>query len=161
MEHFADKSRKPALVYQPGDQVWLSSKNIKTQRPSKKLDSKNLGPFKVLGKVGATSYKLELPASMRIHPVFHSNLLRLDPETSLPGQEITPAPPVVVEGEEEFEVERILDSRLSGKGKKLQYRAAWVGYPPDPTWYNASDFDHSPELVQEFHTVYPNKPGGG
>jgi hypothetical protein len=47
---------------------------------------------------------------MKIHPVFHSNLLRLDPNDALPSQHIPPPPPIIVDGEEEWEVERILDS---------------------------------------------------
>jgi transposase InsO family protein len=159
MEHFADQNRKPAPAYQPGDKVWLSSKNIRTQRPSKKLDSKNLGPFEIVKKVGATSYELKLPASMRIHPVFHSNLLRLDPDTPLPGQIVDPPPPVVIDDEEEYEVAKVLDSRRCGRGKKLQYKVDWVGYPPDLTWYDATNFDNSPEVVREFHVKYPRKPG--
>ena len=58
MEHFADTSRKPAPAYRPGDKVWLSSRSLRTTRPSKKLDAKNLGPFEVLEKVGPTSYRL-------------------------------------------------------------------------------------------------------
>jgi hypothetical protein len=157
MEHFADASRKPAPAYQPGDKVWLSSRNLRTQRPSKKLDSKNLGPFKVLEKVGATSYRLQLPASMQIHPVFHSNLLRLDPDNPLPGQIQEPPPPIEIEGEEEFEVSKIKDSRRY-RGR-LQYRVDWMGYPPDDTWYNAENFENSPDLVREFHAKYPRKPG--
>ena len=157
MEHFADASRKPAPAYQPGDKVWLSSRNLRTQRPSKKLDSKNLGPFKVLEKVGATSYRLQLPASMQIHPVFHSNLLRLDPDNPLPGQVQEPPPPIEIEGEEEFEVSKIKDSRRY-RGR-LQYRVDWMGYPPDDVWYNAENFENSPDLVREFHAKYPRKPG--
>jgi hypothetical protein len=125
MEHFADASRKPAPAYQPGDKVWLSSRNLRTQRPSKKLDSKNLGPFKVLEKVGATSYRLQLPASMQIYPVFHSNLLRLDPDNPLPGQIQEPPPPIKIEGEEEFEVSKIKDSRRY-RGR-LQYMGGLDG----------------------------------
>src|SRR3978361_856059 len=111
MEHFADQNRKPAPAYQPGDKVWLSSKNIRTQRLSKKLDSKNLGPFEIVKKGGATSYELKLPASMRINPVFHSNLLRLDPDMPLPGQIVDPPLPVIIDDEEEYEVAKVLDSR--------------------------------------------------
>jgi hypothetical protein len=49
---------------------------------------------------------------MKIHPVFHSNLLRLDTNDALPSQHIPPMPPIIVNGEEEWEVERILDSRI-------------------------------------------------
>jgi hypothetical protein len=79
----ANKKRKE-VVYNPGDLVFLSSRNIKTVRPLKKLDDKMLGPFKILKTVG-TSYRLQLPTTMRIHDVFHPSLLRKAAEDSLPG----------------------------------------------------------------------------
>ena len=157
MEHYANQSRKPAPAYQVGDKVFLSARNIRTQRPSKKLDSKNLGPFEVLERVGPTSYRLKLDNSMRIHPVFHSNLLRLDPENPLPGQVQEPADPIEIDGELEYEVERILDSRLHYG--RLQYRVSWVGYPPDSEWYEAENFGNSADAIREFHAAYPRKPG--
>jgi hypothetical protein len=157
MEHFANQSRKPAPAYRVGDRVYLSARNIRTQRPSRKLDAKNLGPFKILEKVGPTSYRLKLDDSMKIHPVFHSNLLRLDPENPLPGQVHKPADPVEIEGQLEYEVDKILDSRIYYG--RLQYRASWVGYPPDSMWYEAENFENSADAVREFHAAYPRKPG--
>jgi hypothetical protein len=161
MERFADQHRRPAPAYKVGDMVWLSAKNLRTQRPSVKLDHKNEGPYKVLEKVGATSYRLQIPEETKIHPVFHSNLLRLDREDPLPGQNQPPPGPVIIdEGEEdeEYEVERILDSRLY-KRNQLQYRVDWVGWPPDKKWYPARNFEHSPEVIKQFHAAYPKKPG--
>jgi hypothetical protein len=161
MERFADQHRRPAPAYKVGDMVWLSAKNLRTQRPSVKLDHKNEGPYKVLEKVGATSYRLKIPEETKIHPVFHSNLLRLDREDPLPGQNQPPLGPVIIdEGEEdeEYEVERILDSRLY-KRNQLQYRVDWVGWPPDKKWYPARNFEHSPEVIKQFHAAYPKKPG--
>jgi hypothetical protein len=94
---------------------------------------------------------------MQIHPVFHSSLLRLDPDNPLPRQVQEPPPPIEIEGEEEFEVSKVNDSRRY-KGK-LQYRVDWVGYPPDNVWYNAENFENSPDLIKEFHAKYPRKPG--
>ena len=48
----ADKHRLPAPEYQPGDMVYVNSRNIRTSRPTKKLAEKFLGPFEVLAKVG-------------------------------------------------------------------------------------------------------------
>ena len=93
---------------------------------------------------------------MKIHPVFHTNLLRLDPDDPLPGQIQEPPLPIEIDGEEEYEVESVLDSRMYRK--KLQYRVAWLGYPPDSTWYDAENFENSPDLIREFHAAYPNKP---
>ena len=62
---------------------------------------------------------------------------------------------MIIEDKEEFKVERILDSRLYGKNKRLQYKVAWVSYPPDLTWYNTENVANSSELVTAFYTGYP------
>lgn len=156
MERSANRKRKPSPRYIPGDRVWLSTRNIRTTRPSKKLDHKQLGPFRIIEKVGPSSYRLDLPPAMHIKNVFHSNLLRLDPQNGLPGQHQPPPPPVKVLGEDEWEVEEILNSRLL-RGRTLQYKVRWVGFPHDDEWYNASLFNHAPEVTQAFHRRYPNK----
>ena len=75
-EQAAAKSRSPAPCYAPGDMVWLDARNIKTERPSKKLDHKNMGPYPVIERVQTNAYKLKLDEQMRIHNVFHTSLLR-------------------------------------------------------------------------------------
>ena len=45
------------------------------------------------------------------------------------------------------------------RGKKLYYRAKWVGQDEDPEWYPASDFKYSPHKLREFHRAYPDQPG--
>jgi hypothetical protein len=137
--------------------VFLSSRNINTTRPSKKLDDKMLGPFKVLEAVG-TSYRLQLLSTMRIHDVF--SLLRKAANDPLPGQTNEPPQPVVVDDEDEWEVDDILDSRLFGRGKRLQYKVKWKGIDQDLDWYNADggEFDNCQDLVDDFHRRYPTKP---
>ena len=54
--------------------IFLSSKNIKTQRPSKKLNDKMLRSFKIIKKVGR-AFQLELLRTMLIHDIFHPSLL--------------------------------------------------------------------------------------
>jgi len=53
----------------------LSPRDIKTTRPSKKLDYKKIGPFKIVAKIGRSGYNLALPPSMAIHNTFHISLL--------------------------------------------------------------------------------------
>ena len=65
--------KKPS-VYKVGDKVFLSTKNIRMERPLKKLDNKNIGPFKIK-KLVRLLYQLELSHTMKIHDIFHSNLL--------------------------------------------------------------------------------------
>ena len=158
MEHYANANRLPAPNYRVGDRVYLSTKNIKTERPSKKLDDKNLGSFPIKRRVGQASYELELPESMRIHPVFHSSLLRLDPDNPLTGQIPEPSRPVIINDQNEWIVTQILDSRLHYG--RLQYRAAWEGHEPDPNWYyaDAGEFDNAANEVKRFHETYTHKP---
>lgn len=151
-----DKSRK-LCEYTAGDLVWLSTRHVNTERPSKKLDDKMIGPFKVLSQHGV-SYRLELPSSMKIHDVFHASLLRRAPAQPLPGQLAEPQGPVVVDNNDEWEVDDILDSRYFGRNKRLQYRAKWTGHEPDATWYEAKDFQNATDVVRDYHLRYPGKP---
>ena len=82
----ADKHRTPAPKFEVGDEVWLTCRNLKTTRPSTKLDYKCLGKFKIIKKVSSHAYKLELPVSIKIHPVFHVSLLELAATNPLLGQ---------------------------------------------------------------------------
>lgn len=127
-EATAARRRKSSPAYKVGDMVWLDARNIQTQRPAKKLDSRNLGPFKIEQIINPRAYKLALPTSMRIHPVFHTSLLHLDPSNPLPGQTVMykdEAEPEVVAredtAEEEWEVSAVLDSRRDGKKRRLRY----------------------------------------
>ena len=113
----ANKHRKD-ISYAVGDKVWLSIKNITTDQPSKKLDHKMLSSFEVIGNK-RVSVKLQLPQSMKIHNVFHPNLLQKALTDPLPNQVNEPPPPVIINNKEEWEVENILDAR-SHQGK-LQY----------------------------------------
>ncbi len=64
------------MQYQLGDLIILSSRNITIKRPSKKLDTKFLGPFKVVETKGKQAYKLNLPQTYsRIYNIFYISLL--------------------------------------------------------------------------------------
>ena len=94
----------------------------------------------------------------KIHPVFHVSLLERHTADTIPGRVQPPPPPLTVAGEDEFEVEHVLDSRMS-RGK-LQYHVHWKGYPiADRTWEPAEFLENAAELVQDFHREHPEKPG--
>ena len=86
-------------MYKVGDEVFLLTKNIRTEKLSKKFDNKNIGPFKIKKLVGSL-YQLELPSTMKIHDIFHSNLFWKAATDSLPGQQNSPPPPTVVNNKE-------------------------------------------------------------
>jgi hypothetical protein len=83
-ERDINKHRRP-VDFEPGDKVWVKTANWSTDRPSKKLSEQMAGPWKVLAKEGH-SYRVELPASMKINPVFLAESLCRDPNDLLPGQ---------------------------------------------------------------------------
>lgn len=92
-EESANKHRTPSPRYIVGDKVWLSTKNLQTQRPSKKLDWKQIGPYEVRRVVSPYAYELALPTSMKVHPVFHVSLLSPATGNPVPGQVQTLPPP--------------------------------------------------------------------
>ena len=155
----ADDRRTPAPKFEVGERVWLKAQNIRTERPSRKLDHRRLGPFKITRVISPHACELELPRSMRIHPVFSVSLLDPAAADPIPGQCIPPPPPVIVDEQEEYEVEEILDSRL--RRGKLEYLVKWLGFDNTDereTWQPAKDLDHAQSLTRQFHRSNPNKP---
>ena len=67
MQCYADFNRGIAPDYKVGDKVWLSTKNLNVDRPSRKLTERQLGPFEVVKIVSPNAIKLKLPTSFRIH----------------------------------------------------------------------------------------------
>jgi len=113
MTRYYNRRRSPASVFQPGDQVYLDTSDIKMTRPSLKLSYLRLGPFEIKRQVGPLAYQLKLPHGLRqLHLV--SNVVKLSaaPDDPIPGRKPqAPPPPIVVNGEPEWEVEEVLDSR--------------------------------------------------
>ena len=93
-ERDVNKHRRP-VDFDVEDKVYVSTKNWKTDRPSKKLSEQMAGPYPVVEKKGH-SFKVGLPASMKIHPVFPAGILRRAAENPLPGQVNKPEPPIHV-----------------------------------------------------------------
>jgi len=122
-----NKHRKE-VDYEAESKMFLNERNIVTARSFKKLDDKMLDSFTNLGSVGS-SYKLELSESMRVHDVFHSDLLRPAADDLLPGQKNEPPGSIVVNDEDEWEIDDILNSRRYRR--RLQYRVKWNGYDND------------------------------
>jgi hypothetical protein len=95
-----------------GDKIWLLCCNLKTNRPCDKLDFRCLGLFSVIKQINDAAFRLDLLPSMKNHPVFHISLLEPYKESSIPGRFQVPPPLVEIKGQEEFEVSKILDSRI-------------------------------------------------
>jgi len=109
----ADAKHTLALDFKVGNQVYMKAKYFQSTQPSKKLSEKNLGPYTIIAQVGSLSFTLHLPDSMHaVHPIFHVSQLELAiPNIILDW--IQPPPPLVkVDGEPEFEIAEILNSKV-------------------------------------------------
>src|SRR5271155_2238712 len=155
MARYYNRNRTPAPDYQPGDKVYLDASDIQTTRPSKKLSHRRLGPFKVIRKVGNGAYRLKLPPLMsRLHPVF--NVVKLMPAPSDPilGRHPQPRPPPeIINGEEEWIIEEILDSKMVNR--KLWYLIKWEGFGTEHNSWEPWNDVHAPELIMEFYQKHP------
>jgi hypothetical protein len=96
--------------FEQGDKVWLEGTNLRLSHPTAKLAPKRYGPFTITHVISPVVYRLELPGHWKIHNVFHSSLLTPYRETMEHGENFTQPPPELVEGEEEYVVDWIMNS---------------------------------------------------
>jgi len=155
MKKFANRRQKEKEEYRVGDLVLLSTKDLKWQmkgRKSEKLIEHFVGPYKVKGIISSNTIELELPKSIRIYPVVNISRVQLY-KPQVKGQKKTPPKPVIIEEEEEFKVEKIINKRtVRGKEKFL---VRWKGYTAEEdTWENRENLENAKELVEEFEKIY-------
>jgi hypothetical protein len=141
--------------YKEGDQVWLDGKNLRINQPTAKLAPRRHGPFKIIQVMSAVNYRLELPTQWSIHPVFHIDLLTPYRETTMHGPNFTRPTPELIDGEEEYSVEKILDSRRFGRRRRLQYLVKWEGYPDSDNMWVDKDDVFAEDKVREFKASNP------
>jgi hypothetical protein len=151
-------SRRRDMSFRVGDKVRLSTANLSLPSSiSRKLTARFIGPGVVERVVNPVAYKLKLPASLKIHPVFHVSLLqpwRVDEE--FPGHQLTlTQPPPVNVDENRFVVDRLLDKRTRryGRGQRVEYLVRWLGYgPEDDTWEPVAHIDS--DLIADFEASH-------
>ena len=141
--------------YKVGDQVWLEGCHLCTNQPTMKLAPRRHGPFKIVQVMSPVNYRLELPTQWSIHPVFHIDLLTPYQETPTHGPNYQCPPLDLVDGEEEYEVKRILDSQQFGRRCKLQYLVKWKGYPDSENQWVDKDDIFADKALQEFKSLNP------
>jgi hypothetical protein len=144
----ADRRKSTFTPFTKGSRVWLDSRNIKTIY-HKKMKPKREGPFIITEVLGPVTYRLQLPASWRIHNVFHAALLRPYKENETYGENYPQPPAELVEGEEVYEVETILNHRKRGRG--YQYFIKWRGYPiTDASWEPEHAFSNDGNTLTQY-----------
>jgi len=111
MRKYANRKRSDVEEYKVGDLVMLSTKDLKYQmvrRRTEKLTERFVGPYKIKKIISSNMVKLELSSTVRIHPVVNVSRVRRY-VGQVEGQKKEQPAPVIIEGEEEWEVERILN----------------------------------------------------
>jgi len=138
------------LEYKEGDQVWLSTKNLNINQPSRKLTERQIGPYTITHIVSPNAVVLKLPA-------INVSQLRPYKLPTVPGQQIMPQAPVEVEGEEEYIVEEILDSHL--RCNKLEFLVKWEGYTNENnSWEPEDNCRNARNAIAAFYYKYPQAP---
>ena len=145
----------PEDQFCPNEKVWLEGKNLALPYQTLKLAPRRHGPFLITERISPVAYKLALPPTWTIHDVFHASLLTPYRETSQHGANYTRPPPDLIEGEEEFEVEAIVNHRHHGKNRRLQYLVKWKGYPDADNSWEPADQIFAPELITRYHQRRP------
>jgi len=97
----------------------FDAKNIRTKRPSKKVSPNLYGTFKILEEKASRAYKLEILPGWKIHPMCHVSLLEPYPTSNRPNREQRLRDPKDSEGDLEWEVERIVKSKIIWYTRKV------------------------------------------
>ena len=155
MKKYADKKRLDIEEYKVGDLVMLSTKDLKYQivgRRTEKLTEKFVGPYKIKEIISSNAVKLELPSTVKIHLVVNVSRIRRY-VGQVEGQKKEQPAPVIIEGEEEWEVERILNKQqVRGKDKYLVH---WKGFTVESdTWEGRENLENTKEAIEEFEKEY-------
>jgi hypothetical protein len=146
MAKYYNKGRLPVSTLEEGEEVLLLRKNITTRRPNDKLDHIRIGPFKIKKKVGRQHYELELPDTMKIHPIFHRALLEKAPEGMPQVTNIR----IIEPQEDEYEVEKIMGHRQTANGN--EYLTKWKGFShAENTWEPEGHFQNSKNTIKSYH----------
>ena len=159
---YADRSRRE-VRFAVGDRVLLSTEHLKLigeRKRARKLTERYIGPYRVRRVVNANAYELELPCSLKIHPVINISHLKeyRDGTRAFPDRpvHITRPEPAAIDdnGAPSWEADRLLDHRKVRRGARQvdQYLVEWKGYPiSEATWEPIEHLTDSMELVQEFN----------
>lgn len=164
MVRYADQAKRDHQ-YKTGDKVWFSTSNLRSA-PKGKLTSPFIGPFKILDMVpSGNAAKLELPSTIKIHPVVNVSFLKPYREApDIPGHTPEPPPPPIISDKGVcYVVESIINRRTRTVGGTViyDYRVKWQGYGArDNTWVPEESLreDGVGKLIDDYDKRYPRNP---
>lgn len=145
----ADRRRRCAPTYQPGQKVRLSARNLPLKVTSKKLAPRFVRPFPVSKVFSPAAVCLRWPRS---HPTFHVSQVKPVKLSLGPTSPAPPPPEMVNVGGPVCKVKRLLAVRIRGRGWHL---VDWVEYGPEERQWVPSRFSMDPTLIGDFHCLHP------
>jgi len=150
MKRYADRERGKVEEYRVGNLVLLSTKDLKYQMVGRHMDKfteRFVGPYKVKAIISSNTIELDLPSTVRIHPVVNVSRVRWY-KSQVEGQRKEAPQPVVIEGEEEWEMEKIINKRkVRGREK---YLVQWKGCTAEEdTWESRENLKNSKGNIAE------------
>ena len=158
---YANKTRS-IPPFQLGDKVLVNADNIlqdwDKQRPTRKLDNDKLGPFEIIRVISDTSYELKLPPKLQINPVFHASKLEkyVENPSKYKTRSYTRPEPELVNEQDEYEVESIIDKRIHRK--KTEYLVKWKQYPDyESTWEPLTNLQNAKAAISAFEKTVTRK----
>jgi hypothetical protein len=157
---FADENRRKVELA-VGQKVLLSTINFNLAHPwTHKLLPQWVGPFEVTERIGKVAYKLDLPPNLKLHNVFHVQLLKKYQDN---GKVQPPPPPIEIDDSLEYEVEQVLGHRdvKRGKGTKKGFLIKWLGYEhKHNTWEPEKHLTRCEDLLADYWANVATSPQG-
>jgi hypothetical protein len=126
MKRFYDAWVDESPDYIPGDRVFLERADLRSTRPSQKLDFRRFGPCRVSQKISDSAYRLDLPDGWSIHNGFHMSCLVPACEDTILSRRQEPPAPLQMETGDEVEIQRILKERRTCGGVS-KFLVKWLG----------------------------------
>lgn len=150
------------VQYNVGDQVLVDLPSLMTPeeraRSKDKLRFRRVGPYPIMEKLGPNTYRLELPRTIRAHNVFNITALTPYRRNDIPDRVPVVLPPVMVNGQQEWQVAKILAHRNVGRGR--QYLTVWQGERDiDATWQPRRDFMDEGQVTTQAVLNYERQHG--
>ena len=148
----ANRKQLNFTPFKKNQKVWLDTRNSKLNH-HKKITPKWEGPFEIEEVLGPVTYQLKLLTTWKIHNVFHATLLQPYIKNKIYGNNYPRPLPELLEGEEVYKVETILNHRWRGRG--YQYYVKWKKYLiTEATWESESAFLNDGDMLQMYKDWY-------
>ena len=138
-----------------GDKVWLEARNLKRSITNPKFAPKCEGPFTIVKVLSPITYQLCFPKMWKIHHTFHTSLLMPYKENKVHSWNFPALPPDLIEGKEEYKIEKILRHR--GSLSAHMFLIQWKGYSAkEDSWIAEQELKHAKSALEDYKKLHPS-----